>query len=710
MLEPTLAWLQQRLTDTQYEQLANYCTKAGATLEAIYPYCEGNGNMQFLVFRLLKAGEKTFRIGHFNGNQLVFKKPAKPAAGFTLYGGLLPARYPDATIVVCEGEKATLALNQFLRTAGGRERFAAVTSGGAKSANAADWSVLTGRQVWIWPDRDAPGDAYAREVERRLRDLAATVAVIDVERLGLPPSGDAADWVTTHTEPSVSAIEALPLTPVTGRARSASRDQSSALSDASAPFWDHTALTPVRASQPPDADISPLPLFREVGERQAFPAQALGPLLNDAAAALAQAVQCPLVIAANAVLAASAVVVQGRINVLVDGRLTSTSLYLLTLAPSGERKSSVDTLAMAPLYAYQKASQARYRADLSAYQALCKGLPKGSVRPAEPRDPTLLMQDVTLDAMVRALIEGRPSQALFLSEGGSFLGGYAMSKETLLRTAAFLSSIWSGEPIAQARVARGRCMAYGRRLSIHLQAQPEVAAGFVSNDLLQQQGLLPRFLVAEVESRIGQRFYVRQNIQDDPRYVAYVDRLTALLAIEPVADSAGEIEFGVLTLAPDAYQLWIDAHDAIERASARDGALEHVQAYAAKLAEQILRIAGVITMVEDDAATVISAATMQGAIQLAGYYLQEASRLLTRPEDKQLHQAQVLLEWLQRHHSPIALRDIYRTGPACARTARSARLLIDALIEHGWVTTFTDVITASDGKRSHENYEVRRDV
>lgn len=450
-------------------------------------------------------------------------------------------------------------------------------------------------------------------------------------------------------------------------------------------------------------------MLRETDGRSEFPVATLGPKLSAVAQALATAVQCPTAIAANAVLACAAVTVQGFANLLVDGRETPLSLYILTIASSGERKTAIDRLATAPVYHHQKLVQAEYNRQMKAYHTQLKSLPKDAVEPNPPIDPTVLIADFTIDAMTRSLIHGRPSQGIFMSEGGTFFGGYAMGKEQRLRTSTILSAVHSGEPISQTRVT-GRHSANSRRLSAHIQAQPEVVRDFVGDEMLQAQGLLQRFLMSEPPSRIGSRMYTRHNILNDPAYQAYVDQMGALLARPLPIDEDGDLIPRTIGLSEAAYELWISAYNDIEQASASGGFLENYQAYASKLPEQVLRIAGVISLFEEPDAVEISETLMQGAISLAYYYLHEAMHLLMSPADRSLVRAKELLEWLKRYQSPIALRDIYRNGPKFVRTASGARELLNILIEHGWVKRHEGRITTADGKASNENYAVVTDV
>jgi putative DNA primase/helicase len=81
-------------------------------------------------------------------------------------------------VLVCEGEKSA--------DAGARifPKSVAVTSpGGAKAADNADWSVLRGRKVLIWPDADKPGCDYAAKVSATVVTLDCDVSIIDAGTL-----------------------------------------------------------------------------------------------------------------------------------------------------------------------------------------------------------------------------------------------------------------------------------------------------------------------------------------------------------------------------------------------------------------------------------------------------------------------------------------------------------------------------------------------
>jgi hypothetical protein len=103
----------------------------------------------------------------------------------------------------------------------------------------------------------------------------------------------------------------------------------------------------------------PQPLLRDLPPSQPFPEEALGPLLP-AVRAVQSSTQAPLAIPAASGLAIASLAVQGFADVETLGGRRPTSLYMLTIAKSGERKSSCDAPLIAGLRQHEK-EQAKNR-------------------------------------------------------------------------------------------------------------------------------------------------------------------------------------------------------------------------------------------------------------------------------------------------------------------------------------------------------------
>lgn len=73
----------------------------------------------------------------------------------------------------------------------------------------------------------------------------------------------------------------------------------------------------------------------------------------------------------------------------------------------------------------------------------------------------------------------------------------------------------------------------------------------------------------------------------------------------------------MLTLTAEAFDYWRQLHDTVEQGMASAGPFAQVKAWASKTPEQALRIAGVLSLVENPDARQIEAEKMQRAGELA---------------------------------------------------------------------------------------------
>ena len=85
----------------------------------------------------------------------------------------------------------------------------------------------------------------------------------------------------------------------------------------------------------------PQPLVREIPAAEIYPVEALGPL-RGAVEAVQGLTQAPMAIPAQSALAVASLAVQGFANVETLGGVRPLSLFALTIAQSGERKSAYD--------------------------------------------------------------------------------------------------------------------------------------------------------------------------------------------------------------------------------------------------------------------------------------------------------------------------------------------------------------------------------
>ena len=104
----------------------------------------------------------------------------------------------------------------------------------------------------------------------------------------------------------------------------------------------------------------PQPLLRDLPPSQPFPEESAWVLLLPAVRAVQSSTQAPLAIPAASGLAIASLAVQGFADVETLGGRRPASLYMLTIAKSGERKSSCDAPLIAGLRQHEK-EQAKNR-------------------------------------------------------------------------------------------------------------------------------------------------------------------------------------------------------------------------------------------------------------------------------------------------------------------------------------------------------------
>lgn len=449
----------------------------------------------------------------------------------------------------------------------------------------------------------------------------------------------------------------------------------------------------------------PLPLVAELEPPQPFPMQALPAVLGDYGSVIHRCTQAPDAIVGNSMLAAASLAVQPYANVVLPyGAKVPASLYLVTVAESGERKSAVDRLALHAHAAFEKAKSDEQREAIEQHSRLDK---KAKEIATIPRESVFLASDPTVEGLCKLLHNGLPSIGVFSAEGGRFLGGHGMSEETALRTAAGLSLFWDGAPVDRVRSGDGASKLFGRRVAMHLMAQPRAAFTWLSNPVLRDQGLFSRCLVAYPTSTAGTRMFRNEKAEDTTAAAAYVKRMTELLGGNWPINEFHELQPQQMGIVGPARTLWIDVHNQFERGIAAE--LKPIKGLASKAAEHLGRIAGVLALIDDSAATTVSEEAMQRAAVLMEFYLGEALRLSgVQPQHDRADQASVLWAWLaSRGKKHITLPELTQQGPNKLRKAETMRSLMRVLADHYMVRTLPQDTVVYGGKARREAWEVR---
>lgn len=474
------------------------------------------------------------------------------------------------------------------------------------------------------------------------------------------------------------------------------------------------------------------PLFRPLPPAPAFPLDALGPLAP-AALAIQQSTQAPLAIAAQSVLAVATLAAQAQRDVILPGggRRPLSGLFV-SVADSGERKSSVDRLALAPVYEVEQELRQQSDGERAAYlnqktawdaarehakrthkgnmDALRSALDKIGAEPKPPLDPMMLISDPTPEGLTLHLANGRPTVGVFTAEGGLLLGGAAFNEESRMRTAGLFNVLWDGDPLRRRRVGTGSTFLPGRRCSAHIMFQPVVGERLFGDPLLDGMGLTARMLIVAPQSTAGTRLFREPPSTAQAALTAYNERVRYLLTRPPQTrrEMPDALDPPGMGLSVDATTAWVEFHDLCEREMSAAGHLASIKAFASKLAEHAGRLAATLTLYNDPEALEVPLAAMRCGIILAMHFASEMLRLHGGAAvSQELRAAERLLAWWRDQPSQsLNLATIYQSGPNSLRDAKSARRAVEILEEHGHVERLP-AGTIIDGAPRREAWTLR---
>jgi hypothetical protein len=464
---------------------------------------------------------------------------------------------------------------------------------------------------------------------------------------------------------------------------------------------------PLRAAQPFAPD-DPQPLMRETPEGEPYPLDALGPL-REAAEAIQDITQAPPDIGAQSVLGVAALAAQGLGDAETLHGRAPASLFLLTIAGSGERKTAADTLATtrprafeAELEEERREEVARWRNRHDLWESERKKILRGGAgatetavdldalgpEPEAPLSASIIANEPTLEAITKNMPGLRASIGMFSDEGGGFVGGFGMSAENRLRTIAGFSSLWDGSPVSRWRAGDGVARHAGRRVSAHLMVQPVAAEGLLADPLAAGQGFLARFLIAAPPSAIGTRLRVGHSSASEVALDRFSDRIGGLLR-RPLALREGtrnELAPPLVPLDGDARARLSDFAMMLEREQATGRMFAAIRPFASKGAEQAARIAAVLAICAAPDDLRVTDEIMSGAIRLASHALDEALRLSeVAAVSQETKEAERLRRWLVEvwPEDCISASDAAQRG--CFKETEKNRRLLGFLQRFGWV-------------------------
>jgi putative DNA primase/helicase len=416
-------------------------------------------------------------------------------------------------------------------------------------------------------------------------------------------------------------------------------------------------------------------------EPEPYPLDALPDAIRAAVGEVVGFVKAPAALVASSALAALSLACQAHIDAKRAEKLHgSVGLFLLTIADSGERKSTCDGFFTRAIRDYEEAQAEAakpalkdHKAAIEAWEAKRGGV-KEKIRqlakdnkptagmesalrdlehdkPEPPRIPRLLYADATPEALAYGLAKQWPSGGVVSAEAGIVFGSHGMGKDSVMRNLGLLNQLWDGTSLTIDRRSTESFTVRGARLTVALQVQEPTLREFFTRTgaLARGTGFLARFLVAWPESTQGQRPFTDPPA-NWPHLSAFHRRIAAILDQPAPIDEDGALTPAMLSLAPDAKAAWVEYHNAIESELSSGGELYDVRDVASKSADNAARLAALFQQFEHGMGGAIGLDSFERASRIAAWHLSEARRFfgeLALPSE--LADAARLDSWLIEH-------------------------------------------------------------
>lgn len=414
-------------------------------------------------------------------------------------------------------------------------------------------------------------------------------------------------------------------------------------------------------------------------ESEPYPVQALPKTIRNAVEEVQLFVKSPVALVACSALANLSIACQPYIDVQrASGLKGPTSLFIIAIAASGERKSSSDGYFSKSIKEFDlqqaemmKPEIDRYKADHSSWTAKHEAIIANirqfqrkskstasleldlvnsqNKEPLRPRVPHLLLGDATPEGLAASLAKEWPSAGVLSSEAGLILGAHGMSSESVMRNLGLLNILWDGAPHRITRRTSEPIEIRGARLTMALQVQEEAFKDFYdkSGGLARGIGFFARFLVAFPQSTQGTRFFSEPPL-NWPCLEKFNARIDHILHMQPSMTEEYELTPTVLNLSPQAKQRWIEFHDSIEAGLSVGGELSQVRDVASKAADNAARLAALFQMFELGVGD-ISEDSFDSASSIIAWHLHESRRFLTQLTlPKAVKNLIAIDEWLVR--------------------------------------------------------------
>lgn len=455
-----------------------------------------------------------------------------------------------------------------------------------------------------------------------------------------------------------------------------------------------------------------------------FPINTLSEDLRGIISTIHHETKAPEGLIASSLLSAMSLACQDLIDVKTPNGITYPStLFIITRALSGERKSSVDSVIWKMIIEKQQELAMKFDSDCQQYEIemnvwniekkaqsdllvgaiksrmdcdeIRNGLLKIEERkPCKPKQVKWMLNDVTSAAIKKSIVDYGGSLGVYSDEAGSLFSS------DFLRKTADLNSLWGAKALNVERAASKSISDIDYRFGLSLMVQPDIFEDFLKKQGAQARasGFFARCLISQPISTQGTRFIVENDSnfceENGEKIMSeFYERVSELLQRSLNRRSQCKIrEF--LSFSPEASKRWVDLYNQIENGLGPYGMFKQVSDFASKFMEHVSRVAAVLQYFSTKN-TEITEHTLFSAIAIIEWYFSNFIKLFgenTTPD--YIRNAEELKLWLQIQFSNVSVTSIKKNtirqrGPYCIRDKDKLNHALTHLKNLGYISIVT---------------------
>lgn len=379
------------------------------------------------------------------------------------------------------------------------------------------------------------------------------------------------------------------------------------------------------------------------------PIVGLPPLIGKAVNEVQKSAQAPLELVIASALGAISLACQGRIAVKgLAESISPCSLFILTIAESGDRKSTVDRMFTKPIIDYEEEKQIEYQEKLLIHNSAMESwsivhkkivdeIRKSDAvgiqfeklnfrlhehnlkKPIQPKRKKLIYNNATPESIVFGMYKNSSSAGIISDEAGGILNGQVMND------LGMLNQMWDGSTLTVDRKTSESFSLKDSRLTISLMTQENSLRKFVERreNVARGIGFLARCLVAQPKSMQGERFIYTNDIEYHEVFENlkhFKDRIKNILNDSSDYNFTNRNQIYALHLSAEAKEELINFYNYVENNLKFGQSFFSIKDAASKIAENTVRMAALFHYFSERKGA-ISHESMKEAISTCEKYL-----------------------------------------------------------------------------------------